>query len=42
MKSENYPEEEVDGMEVSNLSDIEFGVMMIRTLNSMKKKTQKP
>ena len=34
---ENSPEEEQDEMEVSNLSDREFRVMIIRVLNSMKK-----
>ena len=34
---ENSPEEEQDEMEVSNLSDREFRVMIITVLNSMKK-----
>ena len=33
----NSPGEELDKMEVSNLSDREFRVMIIRTFNSMKK-----
>ena len=34
---ENSPEEEANEMEASNLSDIEFRLMIIRILNSMKK-----
>ena len=34
---ENSPEEELDEMEASNVSDREFRVMIIRILNSMKK-----
>ena len=34
----NSTEEELDEMEASNLSDREFGVMIIRILNSMKKR----
>ena len=33
----NSPGEELDKMEVSNLSDREFRVMIIRILNNMKK-----
>ena len=36
-EQENSPEEELDEMEASNLSDREFRVMIIRILNSMKK-----
>ena len=36
-EQENSPEEELDEMEASNLSDEEFRVMIIRVLNSMKK-----
>ena len=36
-EQESSPEEELNKMDVSNLSDIEFKVMIIRTLNSMKK-----
>ena len=35
-EQENFPEE-LDEMEVSNLSDREFRVMIIRILNSIKK-----
>ena len=38
-EQENSPEEEVNEMEVSYLSAIEFRVMIIRILNSMGKKT---
>ena len=43
MKGQDSAPEELDEMEASNLSDREFGVMIIRTLNSMKKdiKTKK-
>ena len=34
---ENSPEEDINEMEVSNLSDTEFRVMIIRILNSMTK-----
>ena len=34
---ENSPEEDINEMEVSNLSDTEFRVMIIRILNNMKK-----
>ena len=34
---ENSPEKELNEMEASNLSDIEFKVMVIKMLNSMKK-----
>ena len=37
-EQENPPEEELNEMEESNLSDIEFRVMIIRILNSMKKR----
>ena len=40
-EQENSPEE-LDEMEASNLSDGEFRVMVIRIVNSIKKKTQKP
>ena len=33
----NSPEKELNKMETSNLPDIEFKVMITRTLNSMKK-----
>ena len=36
-EQESSPEEELDEMEASNLSDREFRVMIIRTLNSMRK-----
>ena len=36
-EQENSPEEELDEMEASNLSDREFGVMIIKILSSMKK-----
>ena len=36
-EKENSPEEELNEMVASNLSDIEFRVMIIRILNSMKK-----
>ena len=37
-EQENSPEEEVNEMEVSYLSAIEFRVMIIRILNSMTKR----
>ena len=37
MKEQENSPEELDEMETSNLSDREFGVMIIRLLNSMKK-----
>ena len=40
-EQENSPEEELNEMEASNISDIELKVMIIKMLNSMKK-TQKP
>ena len=40
-EQENFPEEELNEMEASNISDIELKVMIIKMLNSMKK-TQKP
>ena len=40
-EEENSPEEELNEMEASNISDIELKVMIIKMLNSMKK-TQKP
>ena len=36
-EQENSPEEELNEMEASNLSDREFRVMIIMTRNSMKK-----
>ena len=36
-KQENSPEEELNEMKASNISDKEFRGMVIRTLNSMKK-----
>ena len=39
-EQENSPEEELNEMEASNLSDIEFRVMIIRILNSTKKDTE--
>ena len=36
---EGSPEEELNEMEASNLSCIEFKVIIIRVLNGMKKKT---
>ena len=36
-EQENSPEEELDEMEASNLSDREIKVMVIRILNNMKK-----
>ena len=36
-EQENSLEEELDEMKASNLSDREFRVMIIRTLNSMRK-----
>ena len=36
-EQENSPEKGLDEMEANNLSDIEFRVMIIRILNSMKK-----
>ena len=36
-EQENSPEEELNEMEASNLSNREFRVMIIRTFNSMKK-----
>ena len=38
---ENFSEEKLSEMEASNLSDIEFRVMIISMLNSMKKKHRK-
>ena len=37
MKEQENPPEELNEREASNLSDIEFRVMIIRILNSMKK-----
>ena len=37
-EQEKSPKEELDEMEASNLSDREFRVMIIRMLNSMKKR----
>ena len=36
-EQENSPEEELNKMKASNLSGIQFNVMIIRMLNSMKK-----
>ena len=36
-EQEKYPEKEQNEIEASNLSDIEFKVMVIRMHNSMKK-----
>ena len=36
-EQENYLEEELDEMKVSNLSDRKFRVIIIRILNSMKR-----
>ena len=36
-EQENSPEEELDEMEASNLSDREFSIMTIRIFNTMKK-----
>ena len=36
-EQKNSPEEELNEMEASNLIDIDFKVMIIRILNSMKK-----
>lgn len=36
-EQENYPEEELNEIEESHLSDIKLRVMIIRILNSMKK-----
>ena len=36
-EQDNSPGEEANEMEASNLSDIEFRLMIIRILNSMKK-----
>ena len=38
-EQENSPEEELDEMEASNLSDREFRVIIIRILNSVKRHT---
>ena len=39
-EQENSPEEQLDEIEASNLSDREFRVMIIKILNSMKKYIQ--
>ena len=39
-EQENSPEEELNEMEASNISDIEFRVMIIRILNNTKKDTE--
>ena len=39
-EQENCPEDELDEMEASSLSDREFRVMTIRIINSMKKDTE--
>ena len=36
-EQDNIPEEELNEMEASNLLDMEFRIMIIRILNSMKK-----
>lgn len=36
-EQENHPEEELNGMEVSKLSDIEFRLMIMRMFNNMKR-----
>ena len=36
-EQDNYPEEELNEMEASNLSDREFKLMIIRMFNSIKK-----
>ena len=36
-EQENSPEAELNEMEARNLSDIDFKVMIIRMINSMKK-----
>ena len=36
-EQENSPEEELNEMEASNLSDVEFRLMIIRMLSNMKK-----
>ena len=36
-EQENSPEEELNEMEASNLSDVEFRIMIIRMLSNMKK-----
>ena len=36
-EQENSPEEKLNEMEVSNWSDLEFKIIIIRMLNSMKK-----
>ena len=41
MKEQENSTEELDGMEASNLSDREIRVMIIRMLNSMKKRHRK-
>lgn len=41
MKNENSPEEERNEMEIRNLSDIEFRIMMVKMLKSMRKKYSK-
>ena len=36
-EQENPPKEELNEMEVSNLSDVEFKIMIVRMLNGVKK-----
>lgn len=36
-EQENYPEEELNETELSNISDVVFRVMIISMLNNMKK-----
>ena len=38
-EQDNFPEEKLNKMKASNLSDIESKLMIIRKLKSMKKKT---
>ena len=35
-EQDNYPEEELNEMEASNLSNVQFKIMIIRMLNSIK------
>ena len=39
-EQENFPEEELNEREASNLSDIEFRVMIVRILKGLKKDTE--
>ena len=36
-EQENFPKKQIDEMEVSNVLDVEFKIMVIRMLNNMKK-----